>query len=324
MNKYLDIKSLPDLNNPVVSIGSFDGFHKGHKALLDKIESIAKDTEKDYVLVTFEPHPRKVIYPQVNDLELISTVEEKVFLMAQFGVTNLLIVTFTIEFSQLSADEYIEKFLIEGLKPSVLVVGYDHRFGLHRQGDIHYLNWHAKSGNYQVVEIDKMMIDDITVSSTKIRLALKEGNITKANNLLGHPYILIGHVVHGEKLGTRIGYPTANLEITNKLKLIPPDGIYAVIAHTQSGIHSAVAYIGQKPTVSATGKRSIEVHIMNHLEDLYNTEILIEFVEYIRADIQFDNLESMIGQIKNDIQKAHVILENFHSPFSNNKTHPSK
>jgi riboflavin kinase/FMN adenylyltransferase len=315
MRVYTDISTLPAFKAPVITIGSFDGLHRGHQAILNQVKNLAKETGGESIIITFDPHPRQVIYPKAGDLSLITTLEEKIWLMEQFEVDNLVVVPFTVEFAQLSADEYIEKFLIERFRPKYIVIGYDHRFGLNRQGDIHFLKWYSHKANYEVIELDEQVVDNITISSSKIRKALEKSDLKTATGLLNHPFILIGKVVKGIRLGTSIGYPTANISYQNKIKLIPPDGIYAAYVHHNSTIYKGVLYIGVKPTVTEDNKRVIEVHIIDFSQDIYDEEVIIEFIEFIREDMKFDSIEAMRSQIAMDKDAALEILNKIGNTF---------
>lgn len=314
MNYSDNIKDLPILEKPVITIGSFDGLHKGHQQIIRQVQELSKSDGTAHVIITFEPHPRQIIYPKDKELKLLTDIKEKKFLMEFYGVQYLVVVPFTIEFSQLNADEYIENFLIQGFSPGRIVIGYDHKFGLNRQGDIHYLKWYSKKFNYEVTEISQHLVSDISVSSTKIRRFLEQGDMTQVKNMLGHPYILVGQVVHGRKLGTQIGFPTANVVPDNPLKMIPPDGIYAVLIHIAGSIHKAVMYIGLKPTLGHH-ERSLEVHIFDFSDDIYDQELMIEFVQFIRADIKFENVKAMTEQIGLDKEQAKLLLADQQSHF---------
>lgn len=319
MNIYRNISNLPDLGKPVITIGSFDGLHLGHKSLISQIKTLSEEQNSAYVLITFEPHPRQIIYPKDLTLKLLTTLDEKIYLFKQLEVSNLTIADFSIEFSQISADEYIENFLIGKFNPSVIVIGYDHRFGLNRSGDIHYLKWYSTQGNYIVQEIDPKMVDELIVSSTKIRNSIEASQISIANAMLGHHYFMMGNVIHGQKIGKTLGFPTANIEIKNKLKLIPPNGIYAVFAHIEKMIYKGVLYIGLKTSVQPEQLiRNIELHIFDFEDDIYEEEVLVEFVAFLRADRHFDNLNSLSDQIQKDADEAKSRLQNEQPSFTYN------
>jgi len=307
MNFYTGIKDLPGFKHPSITIGSFDGVHQGHQQIIQQLNDSVSEQDSDSIIITFEPHPRQVIYPKDQTLRLITDLEEKKFLMEFYKVRNLVVVPFTVEFSQIGADEYIQKFLIDTFQPSTIIIGYDHKFGLNRQGDINYLRWYESKYGYKVTEISQHLVSEIAVSSSKIRTAIEQGQLETAKALLGHPFIIGGTVVKGNQLGTKIGFPTANLQPLNSIKLVPPDGIYAVFVHIKKEIHKGVLYIGHKPTVGSHQK-SIEVHIFDYKNQIYEEYLLLELVEFIRADMKFDNIETMTKQISLDAQAARNVL----------------
>jgi riboflavin kinase/FMN adenylyltransferase len=309
MKVYRDLNNLPQFRNAVITIGSFDGVHYGHQKIIKKVKDLAIATGGESVAITFHPHPRQIVYPKDDSLKLITTTEEKVALLEKSGLDHLVIVPFTFEFSQLSADEYIQKFLIEKFQPKNIVIGYDHRFGMNRRGDINYLRWHEQKGGYKVVEIEKEEINAIGVSSTRIRESLESGDVKKAASLMGHFFTLSGKVIKGQQIGTTIGFPTANLEITDKAKLIPPDGIYAAYAVYDGERHRAMLYIGKRPTLKKYANRTIEVHIFDFSKTIYEAELQVEFVDFIRADAKLDDLNALQAQLSKD-QKAAVEVLN--------------
>lgn len=300
MKVYKDLNSLPPFRNAVITIGSFDGVHFGHRKIVKKVKDLALASGGESVVITFHPHPRQIVFPKDDTLKLITTTQEKIQLLEQTGIDHLVIVPFTFEFSQLSADEYIQKFLIGKFKPKHIVIGYDHRFGNNRRGDINYLRWHEKSGGYKVVEIEKEEIDAIAVSSTKIRESLESGDAQMASKLLGHFFTLTGKVVKGQQIGTTIGYPTANLEIKDAAKLLPPDGIYAAYALYEGERHQAMLYVGKRPTLKKYVNRTIEVHIINFKKTIYEDELVVELVEFIRPDANLQDLDALKAQLALD------------------------
>ncbi len=308
MRVLKDLNHLPSFKNAVVTIGAFDGVHCGHQRIIEQLNALAWKAGGESVVITFYPHPRQVIYPKDNSLKLLTTIDEKVALLEKYGVDNVVIVPFTVEFSQLSADEYVEKFLVGKFHPKHIVIGYDHRFGLNRQGDIHYLRWHGERHGFEVVEIEQQQVEDIGVSSTKIRNALNVGDVAKACKLLGHPYTLTGTVEHGQKIGRSLGFPTANLAISQREKLIPPDGIYAVQVLHAGQRYGGMLYIGARPTLKDHNNRTIEVNIFNFQQQIYGDELTLELIEFIRHDTQFPNLEALRQQLAADRNQARLIL----------------
>jgi riboflavin kinase/FMN adenylyltransferase len=312
MRVHRDLNDLPDFKNAVITIGSFDGVHQGHQSIIEQVKQTALRYDGESVVITFHPHPRSIVFPKDTSLHLITSTEEKIALFERYQVDHLVIVPFTIEFSHLSADEYIEKFLVGKFHPKCIVIGYDHRFGLSRQGDLHYLRWHSERFGYEVFEIEPRQVDDMTVSSTKIRKALENREVKAASHLMGHYFPLSGTVVKGQQLGRTIGYPTANLEITERLKLIPPDGIYAVRVWVKGLAHRGMLYIGSRPTLPQFNNRTIEVNIFEFDQDIYDQIITLELVDYIRDDRKFPQLSDLTAQLAQDrLDVEKVLLESF-------------
>ncbi len=301
MNIYKDINSLPDFNNAVITIGSFDGVHRGHQKIIKRIKQLAKEINGESVIITFDPHPRKIIYPKDNSLKLLNSLEEKLHLCEKYGVDNVVIVPFSIEFSQQHPQEYIEKFILGKFNPRYIVIGYDHRFGLNRKGDIDMLKHYAQTAVFDVILIKKQDIEEITISSSKIRKAIEIGDIKTANDFLNHNYKLSGIVVHGDKIGQTIGYPTANIKITEKDKLVPQNGVYAVSCTIEGLEVNGMMYIGNRPTIKDGNKeRKIEVNLFDFNDNIYDKKITINVLSHIRSDMKFDSLESLKGQLAID------------------------
>ena len=310
MKVHTQTDQLPVFRNAVLTIGSFDGVHKGHQKIIGQVNQLAQSIGGESVLVTFHPHPRTIVYPREGDVQLINNLEEKIDLLHGFGIDHLVIVPFTIEFSQLSADEYIEKFLVGKFHPKIVVIGFDHRFGLGRQGDINFLRWHGKNFGYDVVEIEKQDVEEITVSSTKIRRAVEAGDVRKAALLMGHYFTLSGKVIHGKKIGKQLGFPTANIEISDKNKLLPPDGVYAVFVRLKTEHYGGMLYIGSRPTLENKGARSIEVNIFGWNQAIYGEDIRVEFIDYIRGDLKFEHLGKLRRQLVQDRYATEGLLLN--------------
>lgn len=308
MEVYYDLKDLPVFKSAVLTIGSFDGVHSGHQKILERLRQLAQEVQGESIVITFHPHPRLVIYPKDNSLQLINDIEEKVALLERYGIDNVVVVPFTIEFSQQSADEYIQKFLVDKFNPRYIVIGYDHRFGLNRQGNIDYLKHASRSANFDVIEIQKQEIEDIAISSTKVRKALNKGDVHTASKLLGHYFTLTGKVVKGQQIGNTIGFPTANISIENKHKLIPPYGIYAVYLVHDKERYEAMLYIGDRPTLKAYDNRTIEVNIFDFKKDIYGEIVQVELVDFIREDATFASLEALQDALKADKKSTLKIL----------------
>jgi len=304
MKIFRSLEQLPRFRNPVLTIGSFDGVHAGHQKILESVQELARAQGGESVVISFHPHPRLVVYPQARDLHLLSTTEEKILLLERYGVDNVVIVPFTVEFSRLTPDEYIVQFLVGKFHPRCVVIGYDHRFGLNRQGDINFLRWYGKELGFEVVEIPKQEVDAIAISSTKIREALLRGDVEQALRMLNHPYLLIGRVVPGNGIGKTLGFPTANLQVSDPHKLIPAEGIYAVRAHFEGQPYQGMLYIGRRPTLNQHPEKVIEVHLFDFDQNIYGEELQVEFLHFLRRDASFANLEQLAAQLARDREAA--------------------
>lgn len=309
MKVYHDIKNLPKFKNAVVTIGSFDGVHMGHRKIIERGKILASEVKGDLVIVTFHPHPRSIIYPKDDTLRLLSTLDEKIQLFESIGIKHLVVVPFTIEFSQIDPREYVEKFLIGSFNPTFILIGYDHKFGLNRQGDIHLLKEYERKGYFQIMEVKKQELDEITISSTKIRNSLLAGDIREAAAYLGTYYSIEGKVVKGDSIGEKIGFPTANIDVSVKNKMIPNVGIYAVYVTINEQKYQGMLYIGERPTIGEKLKQTIEVNIFDFSGSLYNESIKVSLVDFIRHDEKFDNLELLKNQLYLDKNDARAILE---------------
>jgi riboflavin kinase/FMN adenylyltransferase len=307
MRVFQSLSTLPKFKNAVITIGSYDGVHAGHQEIIKQVNTLAKKVGGESVLITFHPHPRLVIFPDDKSLKLITSVNEKIEVLRQFGIDNIVIVPFTKEFAAQSPMEYVQDFLVKNFQPNSIVIGYDHKFGKKRAGDIGFLKSLAEANNYQVVEIEKHEVDDIAVSSTKIRNAILNGEIEKANSFLQYPFVLSGQVIHGKKIGTEIGYPTANLEVERRNKIIPKAGIYAVYVRYNAERYKAMLYIGNRPTLNGQDQ-SIEVNLFDFNDNLYGKTLYVEFIAHIRADAKFDSLEELQVQIGKDKVSTLAVL----------------
>lgn len=296
-------------NNPVVTIGTFDGVHQGHLAVISRLKEFAQDYSGETVIFTFYPHPRLVTSPDETNLRLLTTMEEKIQLFEGFGIDHLIIYPFTREFSQLSYSDFVKNILVDQIKTHCLVVGYDHKFGKNREGGFEYLQKCAEKYNFKVEKLDALSLGDSNVSSTKIRLALEEGNVKKANRYLGYEFTLHGSVVEGRRLGRKIGFPTANIEASDPHKLIPGYGVYAVKIRLKNEGFKGMLNIGTRPTFEQNAdNRSIEVHIFDFEGDIYNEEITLIFVDKIREEQKFSGIDALVGQLKKDKVTALQIL----------------
>ncbi len=308
MQLHSELSNLSEIKNPIVTIGTFDGVHAGHRAIIHRIISLAQEQSGESVLVTFEPHPRFLINPN-HKLKLLTTLDEKKSLLKSLGLDHLIIAPFTQEFANQEAKTYVEDFLIDKIKPAVLIIGYDHHFGKGRSGNLALLEKYAANGHFDLEEISKQQVDDAHVSSTAIRNALDQGDVKEANNLLQSNFELTGTVILGDQKGRTIGFPTANLEIRNDKKLIPAHGVYAVIASVNNKQYKAVMNIGYRPTVNNEKELRLEVHLFDFTEDIYGQELKVEFIERIRDERKFDSFEELKKQIAVDCEKAKEILQ---------------
>lgn len=300
MNIFRGLSALPEFRNSVITIGSFDGVHHGHYKILKRIQQLAEETGGDDVVVTFHPHPREIVYPKDDDLHILTTLDEKLEYFRRAGVSNVVIVPFTIEFSQQPAQEYIEKFLVGRFHPKYIVIGYDHRFGLNRTGNVQLLKLYGLDFGFEVVRIEEEELQDIIISSTKIRVALQNNDIELANTLLGHPYMIKGRVVTGNRLGHHIGFPTANVEVTDTKKLLPRDGIFAATA-TLGGVEfKGMLYIGLRPSIEAGSERRVEIHLFDFDRQVYDQDISVEIFAFIRGDRKFSSMEGLKAAMAED------------------------
>jgi riboflavin kinase/FMN adenylyltransferase len=307
MQVHFDINSLPAIKNAIVSQGTFDGVHLAHKKIIERLQQIASIKDGETVLITFEPHPRMVLFPDDHGLQLLSTLNEKIHLLEKAGIDHLIILPFTKEFSRQTSEQFIRTILVNKIKTNTLVIGYDHRFGKNREGSFEHLKESSSLYGFEVEEIPEQDIDEIAVSSTKIRNALLNNDIQTAQKYLGNSYSLEGKVVKGKQLGRTIGYPTANIEVENSFKLIPQDGVYAVWVWYNKARFGGMLNIGNNPTVAGKG-RSIEVNIFDFEKEIYTEMLKIEFVSKLRNEEKFNGLDALKAQLHLDKQNALAIL----------------
>lgn len=303
MKVYQDLNEFKPVRNAVVTIGTFDGVHVGHQHILSKLREIASEIGGETVILTFFPHPRMILHPEDQNLKLISTMAEKAELLEKAGIDHLIITPFTRDFSNLTAEEYIQKVLIDKIGTKRIVVGYDHRFGKDRQGGLAELIEKGPVHGFEVLEIPEQDIHAIAVSSTQVRKAILAGEVTLAHEFLGYPFMITGKVVRGDQIGRSLGYPTANLFVEEAYKLIPADGIYAAQVSVGTRKFSGMAYIGHRPTINGM-YRNIEVNIFDFDEDIYDETIRIHFLHFLRGDEKFSSLEDLkvqLGKDKHDI-----------------------
>jgi riboflavin kinase/FMN adenylyltransferase len=314
---YNQLSEFKKLNNAVVTIGTFDGVHYGHQKIIKRLCELAKSTGGESVILTFFPHPRMIIDPENQDLKMINTIKEKAEILANLGVDHLIITPFTRDFSNLEATNYIKNILIDTIGTKQIIVGYDHRFGKDRKGGMVELQASAKIYDYQITEIPEQDINDVAVSSTKIRKALLDGDVSLASEYLGYHFSISGPVIKGDKIGRTIGFPTANIFVEETYKLIPGDGIYAVTVEMSSELgdkslelefkthnsqlvtYRGMAYIGQRPTINGM-TRNIEVNIFDFNREIYGQTIKMDFLKFLRHDVKFTGLEALTAQLHQD------------------------
>lgn len=317
MRIHTDISQLPPFKKAVLTIGTFDGVHMGHKKILNRLTEASKSIGGESVLITFHPHPRKVVPGKSGEsLMLINTIEEKSRLLQEAGIDHLVIVPFTESFSKLSAREYIESFLIEKFHPDTLIIGYDHRFGASREGDFNMLEDYSEQGCFKLLEIPAQLLHDNSISSTRVRAALVSGTLEEARELLGYDFFFKGKVVEGNKLGRTIGFPTANLDLESHEKIIPANGVYAVKVKLladetlSDSIEQALLgmmNIGLRPTVGGQ-KRVIEVNLFDFSDMIYGRFLEVHLIQFLRKEQAFNGLESLKEQLRMDQQTAQSIL----------------
>ncbi|AOM77188.1 bifunctional riboflavin kinase/FAD synthetase [Pedobacter steynii] len=299
MKTYHHFSEFKKLDNAVATIGTFDGVHFGHQKIIKRLCELAKSTGGESVILTFFPHPRMIIDPENQDLKLINTIEEKIKILSELGVDHLIITPFTRDFSNLSPAEYIKNILVDTIGIKQLIVGYDHRFAKDRKGGMQELEMFSKQFDYKIEEIAKQDVDDVAVSSTKIRKALLNGEVALAASYLGYNFSIHGRVIKGDKIGRTIGFPTANIFLEETYKLIPSDGIYAVTVDMGTESYKGMAYIGQRPTINGM-TRNIEVNIFDFNKEIYGQYITMTFLEFLRHDVKFTGLEALKMQLQKD------------------------
>lgn len=304
---YYSIKDVPAFTSVVLTIGTFDGVHSGHGVILDKVCNYAKEKGGESVLITFEPHPRKLIFPE-QPIHFITPLDKKLELITRAGINHIVVVPFTQEFAALSAEQYVSDFLVKLFKPSAIVIGYDHHFGNDRKGNIELLKEVQDNHGFDVVEIPAQLIEDATISSTKIRNAIASGDVQEAASMLGRNYTLSGKVTKGAQLGRTIGYPTANIVPNHVEQIVPNNGVYAVRVKYQDEVYGAMLNIGFRPTVSNKLTLHIEAHIFDFSKNVYNEQLELEFIARLRDEEKFNSLDELKEQLKKDEIASRQIL----------------
>jgi riboflavin kinase/FMN adenylyltransferase len=308
MRIYEGINNFKRLNYAVVTIGTYDGVHIGHQKILNRLIEVARINKGESVLISFWPHPRMVLNNDSGFLKLINTMDEKQELLRETGIDHLVLIPFTREFAQTSSTDFVRNILVKAIGTKKLIIGYNHRFGKNREGSFESLVKDSFNYGFEVEEIPKREIDHIGISSTIIRKSLADGDIGTAEKYLGHPFFLDGLVIHGDKLGKTIGFPTANLQIEEAYKLIPGDGVYAVKVKIDGSVYDGMLNIGFRPTVDGQNKK-IEVHILEFTHEIYGKKINITFVKKVRNEKKFASLQELKKQLENDKKVILQILK---------------
>ena len=308
MKVYNNLSELPTFQNAVITIGSFDGVHKGHQKIIEKLRQLTKSIRGESVVITFHPHPRIILQPNNNELKLLNTTEEKVSLLEKYGVDNVVVVPFTKAFSTMDPLDYIQDFLLDKFSPKYIVIGYDHKFGKGRKGNIEMIRAFQKKHEFEVIEIEKQELQNIAISSTKIRKALGESRLKDASMLMGHYFKLTGTVKKGQQIGRTLGYPTANIELTTPYKLIPVDGIYTTHVFHAGKKYGGMLYIGDRPTINDNLEKVIEVNIFDFDQNIYGDKIQLEIIDFIRGDMKFKSLDELSQQLALDKVAAKKVL----------------
>ncbi len=306
MRIYHGLQEFEKIPYAVVTNGTFDGVHIGHQKILKRLNQMARSKGGETVLLTFWPHPKYVLNPG-SPIKLLTTFREKSEQLRTLGIDHLIRIPFTQEFSRITSEQFVKSILIEKIGTRQLVIGYNHRFGKNREGSFKYLQENAREFGFEVFEISKKDVDNIAVSSTKIRAYILNHQIHLANKLLGRPYEFSGKVVKGQQLGRKIGFPTANIEIDEQYKLLPSNGAYAVQAHVRGTKMPAMMNIGVKPTLGKQPK-SIEVHIFNFEGEIYGDDLRVEVIRQIRPEMKFEHLEALTNQLVEDSKEVRSIL----------------
>jgi len=304
---YRSIEEFKPVNHPIVTIGTFDGVHLGHKAIFEQMKKDAAQCGGETVLITFSPHPRLVLYKDSKNLKFINTQSKKLERIEKSGIDHLIIIPFTKEFSKNSSEEFISSYVVKHVHPEIIIIGYDHHFGKNREGNIQLLESLKKKYHYDVVQVPPFYVDGQPVSSTRIRNLLQSGNLKEANRMLGYEYAITGEVVRGNTIGHKLGFPTANIKISNEFKLIAANGVYACRALIEGKMYKGMSNIGVRPTIDH-GDLTIEINIFDFDQDIYGETITIFFVDRLRDEKKFENLDALKEQLFRDKEQSLSIL----------------
>ena len=308
MKRFNNINEFNCKKSTIITIGTFDGVHLGHQKILKKLNVEAENNGLESSVLTFFPHPRTVLNPN-SSLKLINTIEERISLFKKSKIDNLIVHPFTKEFSELDSEDYVKNILVDQLKAKIVLIGYDHKFGKNRTADINNLKEYGIKYNFEVIEIKAEEINDIAISSTKIRNSIEEGDIQLTNSYLGYEFSFFGKVVKGNSIGKTLGFPTANIKIGTDLKLIPKNGVYLISTIINQKIIFGMMNIGIKPTTNENTK-SIEVNLFDFNQDLYDTNITIYIKQFLREEIKFNSLNELKLQIEKDKITCNSIINN--------------
>jgi len=313
MKVHYDLTQLPAFKNAIITMGAFDGVHRGHQQIIARLQFLAQKVQGESVIITFHPHPRKVISSVPGEIKQLTSLNERIQLLEKAGIDHLVVVNFDYHFSNLTAEQYVEDFLVARFHPHTVIIGYDHRFGNKRNGNLELLKKYGAQLNFEVEEINEQIVDGEIVSSTHIRNYLLERDIQKANSLLGYAYFFEGFIVRGNQIGRTIGFPTANLHINDEEKLIPANGVYAVKVTgscLDHQIYNGMMNIGVRPTVDGQ-KKVIEVNIFHFDADIYENNITVFVYDYIRGEVKFEGLEGLKAQLNQDKVTAANLLKQY-------------
>jgi riboflavin kinase/FMN adenylyltransferase len=299
MQIHRDIANLPSFHRPVLTIGSFDGVHRGHQTIIKILNERAAQQNGESVLITFEPHPRLIVEHK-DPFYILSTLAEKIYLLRDSALDHIIVVPFDHTFSSQSPENYLEHFIYQSFQPVEIVIGYDHRYGTGRTGDLRFMQQYFSGRDIKITEVDPVLIQDIAISSSAIRRALNNGDLHTAYDLAGHPYLIKGNVVQGDRIGRTLGYPTANIQVNTKIKLLPPDGVYAVCTEYKGHKYYGMAYIGDRPVIGTGLTKVFEVNIFDFDKDTYGEEVNVWLYSYIRPDKSLTSLAELKNQLAID------------------------
>jgi len=306
MQVHRSIENLPLFTNSVITIGTFDGVHEGHKKIIDALLREARSVQGEAIIITFHPHPRKIVKPN-DHLELINTLDEKIELLEKTGIDHLVIIPFDRAFAGQTADEYISNFLVAKFHPHTIIIGYDHHFGKDRQGNFMFLAQEADKYNYRLLEIPKYILQEVAVSSTQIRRALLDSNVETANKLLGYAFFFEGTVIRGDQLGRKLGYPTANLDYREFDKIHLGHGVYSAYAEVRGVIYKGMLSIGNRPTLQNSNER-VEINLFDFDDEIYGETVRVIVKNYLRGQEKYSSLDELKAQLAIDKQNSLLVL----------------